>query len=599
MDREQDNQAGAVWKLAGAIVLLVLVISGIALAANWQLSKKYDKVFFPNTIINGVDVSGKNIEQVKGLFTLDVDQYVLVLKEQGGRQEQLEGRDIGLKTVFDGSLERILNSQEKDKWKWFMHLSNQTSYQIETMVDYDQDALAQKIDGLRCLNPENLKKPQDATISEYTPGIGFTVVPQVKGNQVDKEVLSRKIRDAIESLKDNLSLEEEGCYVEPAVKANDEQLNALVENLNQKAKMTVSYQIGEKQEILSGETISQWLTVNQDSSVTIDENKVEEYIKELAAKYDTAYKEKTLKTSYGPTVKISGGHYGWKMNQGAEREALLSILQSGESQTRTPEFTQTAASHGDNDYGDTYVEINLTAQHLFFYKNGRLLVESDFVSGNLSRGWGTPAGAFPLTYKQRNATLKGEGYATPVDYWMPFNGGIGLHDATWRSSFGGTIYKNGGSHGCVNLPHGVAKVIYENIQAGMPVLCYNLEGTESKTTSTGKIPQEPTSPTIPTTPETSASPEESASAGLPTESGQIPDQTPTSPVPTETQTESTSNGIGTIIVPDTSRPSQTPESSPVNPQPETTKPNTQTQEVIGPGGNPETTRSSHEVGPGF
>ena len=80
-------------------------------------------------------------------------------------------------------------------------------------------------------------------------------------------------------------------------------------------------------------------------------------------------------------------------------------------------------------------------------------MESDFVSGNLSKGWGTPAGTYPLTYKQRNAVLKGEGYRTPVDYWMPFNGGIGMHDATWRSSFGGTIYKTGGSHGCINLPH--------------------------------------------------------------------------------------------------------------------------------------------------
>lgn len=75
------------------------------------------------------------------------------------------------------------------------------------------------------------------------------------------------------------------------------------------------------------------------------------------------------------------------------------------------------------------MEINLTAQHLYFYANGKLLVESDFVSGNAAKGWSTPAGAYSITYKQRNATLKGQGYATPVSYWMPFNGGIGLHDA--------------------------------------------------------------------------------------------------------------------------------------------------------------------------
>ena len=87
-------------------------------------------------------------------------------------------------------------------------------------------------------------------------------------------------------------------------------------------------------------------------------------------------------------------------------------------------------------------------------------METDFVSGNESRGWATPGGAYPLTYKQRNATLRGEGYATPVSYWMPFNGGIGLHDASWRGSFGGTIYKTGGSHGCINLPPKAAKTIF-------------------------------------------------------------------------------------------------------------------------------------------
>ena len=115
------------------------------------------------------------------------------------------------------------------------------------------------------------------------------------------------------------------------------------------------------------------------------------------------------------------------------------------------------------------MEVNLTAQHLFFYKDGKLLVESDFVSGNAARGWSTPSGAYPLTYKERNATLNGEGYSTPVSYWMPFNGGIGLHDASWRSSFGGTIYKTNGSHGCINLPP--------------PVLCYELAGTEQTTTT--------------------------------------------------------------------------------------------------------------------
>ena len=114
----------------------------------------------------------------------------------------------------------------------------------------------------------------------------------------------------------------------------------------------------------------------------------------------------------------------------------MSLIKNGEQTSREPEYSQKGASRTGNDYGNTYVEINLTAQHLYFYVKGKLVVQSDFVSGNAAKGWSTPAGAYSITYKQRNATLKGQGYATPVSYWMPFNGGIGLHDANWRKTFG-------------------------------------------------------------------------------------------------------------------------------------------------------------------
>lgn len=106
------------------------------------------------------------------------------------------------------------------------------------------------------------------------------------------------------------------------------------------------------------------------------------------------------------------------------------------------------------------------------YKNGSLVVQGDVVTGNVSENDATPAGVYRLKYKERNATLKGQGYSSPVSYWMPFNGGIGIHDANWRSVFGGEIYKTGGSHGCVNSPYDLAKTVFENIDAGTPVVCY-------------------------------------------------------------------------------------------------------------------------------
>ena len=249
------------------------------------------------------------------------------------------------------------------------------------------------------------------------------------------------------------------------------------------AKVRITYCFGSRTEVVDGGMICSWLAEDGTGAVTIDRTKVAAYVKGLAKKYNTAYCTKELKTSYGPTVKITQGHYGWLMDQKTETDNLMRMIESGQSQEREPAYLQTAASHDGPDYGDTYVEMNLTAQHLFYFKDGKLLVESDFVSGNKAKGWSTPAGAYELTYKQKDATLKGANYKTPVTYWMPFNGNIGMHDGYWRTSFGGTIYKKNGSHGCVNLPPAVAKTIFDNIEKGTPVLCYHLEGTETDKTT--------------------------------------------------------------------------------------------------------------------
>ena len=140
---------------------------------------------------------------------------------------------------------------------------------------------------------------------------------------------------------------------------------------------------------------------------------------------------------------------GW-MNKEEEVAGLTAMIEAGESGDRTPVYSQEAAAYGDVDYGNSYVEINLTAQHLFLYSNGQRILESDFVSGK-PYGHETPPGTYAVTYTQKYAILRGDTYETMVSYWMPFNEDIGLHDATWQSQLGSNLYQSIGSHGCVNL----------------------------------------------------------------------------------------------------------------------------------------------------
>ena len=470
--------------LAAAIAGAVITVAAAAGAGYYiYRGKQYETVFFLSTSINGIDASEKTVDQMKKLISREIDSYELTIKKRGGKTEKITGEDIGLHSVFDGKLEEYLASQ--DPLDWWSSCRKQKYYEVQVMSEFDEGMLEERIGTLELFQEENMEPPKDAYLSDYLPGQGYVVMPEEPGTVLDKEKTAREIRKAVAGMEKELVLEELDVYEKAAVTGEDPELNGIADKLNKYANMTVTYLFGEKEEILDGNLISGWITMEDTGEVSLSQEAVTAYVEDLAARYDTANQKKMLKTSYGPTVEITKGFYGWKMDQDTEAQALYEILMSGQSQAREPAYLQTGASHGDNDYGDTYVEINLTAQHLFFYKDGRLLVESDFVSGNAARGYSTPSGAYPLTYKQRNATLRGADYATPVSYWMPFNRNIGMHDATWRGSFGGSIYKTGGSHGCINLPKTAAKTIFENIEKGMPVLCYHLEGSESGSSSRG------------------------------------------------------------------------------------------------------------------
>lgn len=569
-------------------------IAGIAAAAAAAacgalyigMAQKYREVYFPHTTINGIDASGLTPEQVKAQIDAGLDGYVLTLEERGGQTEQILGEAVDLHSEYDGTLEQILGAQEPLTWGRF--LQSGPTYTIETMVVFDQALLEEQVAGLDCLAPGK-DAPQDAYLSDYIPGAGYQIVPEVQGDTADAERVLEAVADGVRNLRGTLSLEEADVYRKPAVTADSPELAARAELWNRYVDTTVTYRFGSRREVLDGERIYTWLSDDGQGGVALSEEGIAAYVAELAKAYNTAYQPKSLKTSYGPTVTIRQGFYGWRINQSAETAALVQILSSGESQEREPVYSQTAASHDGNDYGDTYVEINLTAQHLYFYKEGKLLVESDFVSGNVAKGWGTPAGAYPLTYKQKDAVLRGakkaDGsyeYESPVTYWMPFNGGIGMHDATWRSSFGGQIYKTGGSHGCINLPPSKAKIIFENISAGMPVLCYELDGTArggSSSAGSGASstkPAETTAAPAETVPETSA-PEGTAPEGTAPENAAPETSAPAEAVP-ETGDPAQTAPAGTPGQPQSPGPGETGEDPGAGPE-------------AGPGGASETAPS--------
>jgi hypothetical protein len=317
-------------------------------------------------------------------------------------------------------------------------------------------------------------EPQNVSF-QYADG-SFYPIKEVYGNVINKDKLFECISNSILKGERTLYLNDSHCYVDPVFTLKSNKTADAMNMLNKYASTNITYDFGDKREVLDGDIISKWLTVNDSLVVVINEESVKSYVKQLSTKYDTAGGSKVFKTSTGKTVDVKGGFYGWKINQEAEAKVLMGDIFHGNVIKREPVYLQRAAYRGDDEIGDTYVEINITWQHVWFYKNGKLITQGTVVTGNPNKGHATKTGTYMLTYKQKGTKLRGPDYEADVTYWMPFNGNIGLHDASWRYSFGGKIYLKRGSHGCVNAPLYLAEKIYKNIEEGTPVVCYEESG---------------------------------------------------------------------------------------------------------------------------
>jgi len=440
------------------------------------LSFYYNNHFYNNTMINGIDTSNMTVNQAEDAINAQVKSYILTLEERSGLSDQIYGENIDLHTTFDGSIKDLLVEQNGFAWTTYLFKSHE--FKISTMIEYDKSLLKTYFDRLKCFDKSNVVEPVNAHISEYRNN-GYEIIPEDPGAKVIKDKLYKAIKKSITSSEPSLSLEKAGCYEEPKIDSQYPELAKALKDMNKIAGTKITYEFGDATELLDGNQISKWLFVDDDCTVKLDANGVKEYVDYIGKTYNSFGRVRTFQTSYGDILEIKGGDYGWWLNRTTEVFELTQLILDGEQLIREPVYFQTAQKYGPDDIGDTYVEVNLTAQHLFFYKEGSLILESDFVSGNLSKNYGTPTGTYPIQYRENDATLKGEDYSTPVKYWMPFNVNIGFHDAPWRKKFGKDIYLTKGSHGCINMPPAAAKKMFENIKRGVAVVVYELEGTES------------------------------------------------------------------------------------------------------------------------
>lgn len=450
------------------IIIGIIISISILLIIYLSTSLYFMKRFYFGTKINGVSVTGKTTEDIEADILAESEAYILKLKQRGNIEENINGSDIEYKYNLENKIEDLKDNQSA--FGWIYGVFNTSDYKLEKKVSYNDELLKKKFRSLNCFKNDNVIKPESAKI-EYE-NKEYVIKDEVQGNKVNKDILYKKVKEALNNKVDEINLEEIECYEKPKYTVASKEVVNAKNTLDKYIGSVITHKFGDNKEVLNGDSIHNWLDIDKNFKVSINEEKAREYVNSLSIKYDTYGATRNFKTSIGTTVNVSGGDYGWLINYSEETEALINAIKDGKKEERQPIYAQTAVAYGANDFGNTYVEINLTTQHIWFYNDGVLITEGPMVSGNADSKHATPPGIYSLTYKEKNATLRGENYAAPVSYWMPFNGDIGIHDATWRSKFGGQIYITDGSHGCINTPYDVASKIFEYITQGTPVICY-------------------------------------------------------------------------------------------------------------------------------
>ena len=455
------------------LVLLIVYLAGMLY---------YNDKFLNGTMVNGSDVGGMTLQKANDQLSKKVNGQSLKLIFNDGQSEVLQSAQLGVSYNKDNSLNQLMKNQ--NKWAWFIGFFKNEKNTLTDLIQISDENLTNGIASMEHAKEENQIAPTDAYI-QYKDG-SFSIIEETLGSKFNIEELVKNIKVALSEGKQQLDVTKANGYVKPQVYKDDQDLNNQLKAANEYCLSAITYTTPKGKEIaLDGSTLITWLSKQDDGSYTKDESvfkeKLTAFVKELASQYNSIGATRTFTGKDGQSHTVSGGTYGFRVSTDSEVSALLKMINENKSENnRIPEHTGQLPSGENGGLGTTYLEINITKQHLWFVKDGSVVLESDFVSGKESDPTRlTPSGTYYIYNKERNRVLRGTKqpngkyeYESPVSYWMPFNKGIGLHDASWRSTFGRDIYINSGSHGCINLPTEFAGSLYSQIYVNLPVVVY-------------------------------------------------------------------------------------------------------------------------------
>ncbi len=473
----KKNRAARTGAMVGVSVAGLLILSYFIGAINYQ-----DK-FLPHTYINSLAVDGMTTEEAHNALLEEKEVKDLTLITPKGEEVIFPAQDFkAAYTIPTGSLDQAAN---EGNFNWVSKLFNSSEYAVKYDYTYSPDDLRAIIQN----HNWGSETSQNAKIVRSDSG-QFEIIPETLGDQFDSDMLIKYVMAQLEAGKSTINMEESGCYEQFRAKVTEQDLQPDLEIYNRFANCNITFDFDDRKKYLDSDTIISWLLKKDDGSfvttsgheIPVDQDAVAEFVSQMADETDTYGKDHEFYATLDGWITVpwtSASCYGWQINQKATVAQILNLIQDGQPVVVEPVYTDWGKGYTrkTDDIGTTYIEVDISAQHFWYYRNNEVIMDYDVVSGTETMSSRrTPRGVCKIVGHAAGVVLGTyaiQGYEQWVDYWMPFNYlGCGFHDLS-RGAYGGSIYMYNGSHGCLNMRWSQAKHLYSEIEDGLPVIVHD------------------------------------------------------------------------------------------------------------------------------
>ena len=444
-----------------AFAVIICIYFGVAYGV-------YGSKFLPSTVINDVDCSGKTVDEVSDIMAEKVLDYHLSIVYNDIMVDELYGKDIDLEFgELDKVLEDICSHQKKLSWLKGVFFDSEPIYTAKGLT-YDTLTLSRFIDSSPVLGMTGTTESEDARL-EYVND-KYEIVPEVQGDSIDKAVFSSKVTSAVLGLDPEININNDGLFIKPGLTADNKELIQSCKTANKLIKDKLELNITDDMFEIPIDIKKDWFCVDKAGALILNETELSKYMDKLDKSYSTNTEVRTFKTFYGDEVTVTGGDFGTGIDRDKLRTDIDEAMFSGKDSRVVAEFAVF-----QKDIGKSYIEVDLSNQMLWMYKEGELILSTPVITGKDIEGSRTPEGVYRLKSKTENAVITEKDEEKTVNYFMSVNGEYGICDAGWKNLFGGQVYKEDGSDGSVYVLEDASKTIYENCYENMPVVYYTHE----------------------------------------------------------------------------------------------------------------------------